>query len=97
MSEAIKTNEKNLVALFSYLGLLILIPLFAVKHDRFVHFHLRQGLVLLVIGVCAAVPVVGPAFALAYMIFMIIGILNVLKGEEKHLPLIGQYAEKFKI
>lgn len=38
-------------AAISYLGLLVLIPLFAAKGSKFAKFHANQGLALLAVGV----------------------------------------------
>lgn len=42
----IQTN--NLLSLLSYLGILILIPIFLVKKSRFSRFHANQGLLLII-------------------------------------------------
>ncbi len=105
-SETPKGSEGvNVVAVLSYIGILCLIPLLTAKEDEFAQFHAKQGLVLLIAGVIGmvigAVPVIGwllaPFITLAWLIFSIIGIINVVKKEKKELPLIGQYAQKINI
>jgi uncharacterized membrane protein len=98
----------NPIAVFSYLWILIIIPFLTdSKHDPFVKFHLKQGLALLifdVIGWIVAaligwIPVIGwlitSIWSIASIILIIIGIINVLQGKEKDLPLIGHYAHSF--
>lgn len=41
----------NRLSLLSYLGILVLIPIFLVKRSRFAKFHANQGLVLLIADV----------------------------------------------
>lgn len=98
------------MAIFAYLWVLIIIPFLTdAKDDSFVKFHLRQGLVLIVFDVIGWVanwflwvlPVIGWPIIwlwwLASLVFVIIGVINVLQGHEKELPFIGKYAENFKI
>ncbi len=104
--EESKSKEKpNLIAILSYLGILVLIPLLVAKEDEFVQYHAKQGLILLIIGVISMFiglfPFIGwilaPFIFLAWFILSIIGIINVLKGKKKELPVVGKYEKKFKI
>ncbi|CAK0765543.1 putative Magnetosome protein MamF [Gammaproteobacteria bacterium] len=45
------SSQRKIMALFSYLGILCLIPLIFNTDDRYVAFHARQGLVLWMWGV----------------------------------------------
>ncbi len=93
------------MALLSYLGILVLIPLLAAKEDKFAQYHAKQGLVLLIAGVIGmfigVIPVIGwmlaPFITLAWLVFAILGIVNVVGNKEKKLPIIGQYADKLNI
>ena len=100
---------KNMMAIFSYLWVLIIIPFLTdAKKDPFVKFHLKQGLTLIVFEVIGWVvamfigwfPILGWLLVflwwLASLILVIVGIVNVLHGREKDLPWIGQYAKNFK-
>jgi len=103
-----KAGSGNIMAVFAYLWILIIIPFLTdAKNDPFVKYHLKQGLALIIfeaIGWVAGwflvwVPVIGwlimTLWWLASLVLLIIGIMNVLNGHEKELPLIGQYASKF--
>ena len=92
--------EKNkIMAVFAYLGLLFLIPLFAAKGSPFARYHTNQGILLFIVqfvgSLCGAIPFIGWFIAAAANIFgillIVIGILNVIKGQAKELPLIGKY------
>lgn len=101
------TIEHNvLMGILSYISILVLIPLLTEKNDSFVRFHVRQGLVLLVIE--AAVWVLSmfmmwPLFSilrlinLACVVLSIIGIVNVINKKETPLPVVGQFASYFKV
>lgn len=103
--QSVQKEENNIFAILSYLGILVLIPLLAIKDDEFVKFHVKQGLVLFIAEVAtmmiAWVPVIGwigsPILYIIWLVLAIIGIINVLQGEKKELPLIGKFAQKFKI
>lgn len=49
----IKNNKA--MAVFCYLGILVLIPIFAVKNSKFVRFHANQGLVLFIFSVAYSI------------------------------------------
>lgn len=43
------------MAILSYFGLLVLIPLLAAKNSRFARFHANQGLIMLIAGVVGTI------------------------------------------
>ena len=100
-----KKDEKDLLAILSYFGILFLIPMLAGKDNEFNQFHAKQGLVLFIAEIITAmfawVPIIGWIGALllyiVWFVFFIMGIINVLNGQKKELPLIGQLTEKFNI
>jgi uncharacterized membrane protein len=75
------------------------------KNDPFVKYHVKQGLVLFIASIIVwfiarVIPVLGfivsPILNIAILVLLIIGIINAVNGEQKPLPLIGQFADKFK-
>lgn len=99
--------EKNnmVMAILAYIGPLVIVSFLVAKNDPFVKFHIKQGLVLLVIEV--AVWILGMIFYMfwpilnlvnfATFIFAIVGIIRVTQGKEMQLPLVGKYSSYFKI
>lgn len=96
------------MAILAYLGPLILIPfLTEAKNDPFVKFHLKQGLVLIIVAIGWNILTnFIPGFfwmfsmllslvSLGFLIIGIIGIINVVNGQMKPLPIIGQFARSF--
>ena len=99
--------EKNrFMAILAYLSWLVIIPIIAAKDSPFARFHANQGLILTIAGtVCGAVikflvkfPLVGWIFSLAgkllglvWLILAIMGIVNVVNGRARELPLIGRF------
>lgn len=101
------SQDKNVgMAVICYLGILVLIPLLTdAKKDSFVKFHIKQGLVLLIFAVIVniiwVIPIlgwiVGAIGNIILLVLIIMGLINSASGKEEKLPLIGQFAESFKI
>lgn len=94
-------DPRVLMASLSYVGILVLLPLFSgATKDTFVAFHVRQGLLLLageIIAVIAAswFPYVGGAVFLLLFIASIIAFFRTMHEERWSIPLIGFLAEKY--
>lgn len=91
------------ISSLAYLSLLFLIPLFAAKDNRYVRYHVNQGIVLFITiiawGVCKLVlsAVLGLWMGwllrigdLLLLAFVVLGIYNAVTGKAKQLPLIGR-------
>jgi uncharacterized membrane protein len=94
-------QENKSIALLSYISILFLIPLLSKKDSTFCQFHAKQGLVLFIVEVIGwfLTPFfgLGVLVNLVALILLIVGIVNVLNGEMKKLPLIGDFADKFNL
>lgn len=98
------SNNKVMAAL-SYLGPLVFVPFFTSKDDSMVKFHIKQGLVVFCIEV--GVWLLGSVLRmyslwmilsivnLATLVLSIIGIINVVQGKEKELPIVGGFSKNF--
>ncbi len=99
-----KSEDKNLIAILSYIGILFLVPLLAAKDNPFAQFHAKQGLVLFIAEIAtmviAWIPILGWLIGfvcwIIWLVLSIIGIINVVSGKQTPLPIIGKFAEKFK-
>jgi len=99
------SGEQKGFSVLAYLGLLVLIPLLVKKDDDYIHFHTKQGLVLLImwviIGLIGWLPLVGRwlsevlGFALA--IVVLIAIVQVLMGKKWEIPVVCTYADKMNM
>ena len=98
------SKEQNMVmAILSYIGPLVIVSYLVAKDDPFVKFHIKQGLVLLVLNV--ATWIVGSVLMflwpilnlvnLGIFVLAIFGIVNVVHKKEANLPLVGNYARYF--
>jgi uncharacterized membrane protein len=111
-------NEVNTMALLAYLGPLCLVPLLTGEKDEFVKFHVKQGIVLLVIeaaiwaiwnfflgsmvwswswGFYTTLANIQNFIWLGVGVLSVIGLLNVVNGQQKELPIVGKYSAKMKI
>jgi uncharacterized membrane protein len=105
MAEAKETKTLNTgMAVVAYI--LFFVPLLTEdKNDPFVKYHVKQGLVLFVAAVAnmifAMVPLIGwmlaPLISIGLLILVVVGIINAVNGEQKPLPVIGQYADKISL
>ncbi|OGG49656.1 hypothetical protein A2763_03170 [Candidatus Kaiserbacteria bacterium RIFCSPHIGHO2_01_FULL_54_36] len=98
-------HKNTLMAVLAYLGILVVIPLIVAKGDPFVKFHIKQGLVLVIIELAMwalAMTMLGwqlmplvQIVNLGVLILAVIGIVNAVQGKEKELPLVGSFARNF--
>ena len=98
-SHTASNNDDQVWCILAYI--LFIIPLLAVpEHQRSsaLKFHINQGAILLILAivgnfVLGIIPVLGwtllPLFNMAFVIFLIIGIVNAINKQQKRLPLIG--------
>ena len=90
-------SESKLVAILSYItviGWVIALIINFKKRTSLGSFHLRQALLIfLASAVFAFVPTVGGFLQIIFLVFLIIGLISAIKGQEKEIPLIGKYAQ----
>ncbi len=90
-------KENKLWALLSYFGVLVLVPLLAKKDSEFTQFHAKQGLILFIGEFFVWIPIFGWILGIIIFVLWIMGIINVLSGSMKPLPIIGELAAKIKL
>jgi uncharacterized membrane protein len=104
-SESDGTGETSpLFVVFSYIPILCLAPILKMGEDENLRFHARQGLVLFLIEIIAAlflIPALSTLFWKAILIgcigSAITGVLFALQGKKYKLPIISDLAEKIKL
>lgn len=98
------SDNRNVMIVLSYLGILALIPLLVEKNDKEVQWHAKHGLVLIVAEfviwtaltfAALAGCIAGPILALVFLIIHVICIVKGLNGERFLIPGISQFADKF--
>jgi uncharacterized membrane protein len=115
-----RSENRTLMLVLSYLGILALVPLFVEKDDPEVQWHAKHGVVMFVAWVIlfialsivsmalGSLPGVGwvvsvvlgcglyPILWVGILVIHIIAIMRALKGEKLTLPLITEYADKWR-
>ena len=108
---AADVQNNKVMAVLSYIGILVLIPILAAKESPFARFHANQGLILILCEIIFAVAnmilssifaFLGPLVLLwklvaalvniAFLVLLILGIVNAAQGMAKELPLIGKFS-----
>lgn len=105
-------SNKMLAFIFSYISILVLIPLLAIKvkdKDDTIRFHIKQGLVLfiteiigmIVAGIFSFLPIIGQIISnllcLLFLIVSIVAIVKALQGEKWDIPIIRDYTHLIKL
>jgi uncharacterized membrane protein len=100
------SSKNTSMAALAYV--IFFIPLLTdAKDDPFVKYHVKQGLLLLILGIALSIvnsillriPFIGwiISFVLGVGMFALwlMGLMNALNGKQEPVPLVGQYAEEF--
>jgi uncharacterized membrane protein len=99
--EAHGSDNSKLMAIVAYF--IFFLPLLTeYKDNDFVKYHVKQGIMVLLvgigIGVVSSIPflgwVIAPLAMMALLVLWVMGILNASQGQKKPLPLVGKYAEE---
>ncbi len=107
-----ESSNRTVMLILSYLGILALVPLLVEKDDPEVQWHAKHGLVLLVswivlfiaVATLSMFPMVGmflgcavaPFLWLVILVIHIVAMIKALKGERLIIPVISDYADKWK-
>ena len=100
------TPNGKIYSILAYISALFVIGLLVApeKDDPKVKFHVGQGIILfiaslvggIVVKILGFIPLLGTLiriiFWVLFALLMVIGIINVCNGEDKQLPVIGQFA-----
>ncbi len=87
--------QNKVMSVLAYLGVLVLIPLFAAKESPYARYHTNQCLVLFVCELAVSllgriVSFLGTIGGILAFILAVIGIVNAVNGRAKELPVIGK-------
>ena len=96
-------GANKVMGILAYCGPLVLVPILAAKESPFAKFHSNQGLVLMILHiviiiactVLAVIPIIGWLIGLILplvsFVLSVLGIINVINGRAKELPLVGKF------
>lgn len=97
-------NTNKVMAIFAYIGCLILVPIFAARNSKFARYHVGQGVLVALMGltlstICLLGGIIAPVIGIVLGILelplialMVLGIINAATGKAKELPLIGKFS-----
>lgn len=102
---AATSDNSTLMGVLAYIGILVIIPFLTSRNDPFVKFHIKQGVVLVVIEIVlyvigSMVWMLAPLLMfvnLGALVLSIIGIVNVIQKKQEPLPLVGKFAAHVNI
>jgi len=98
-------SANKTMGILAYLGLLVLVPIFAARQSKFAMFHAEQGITLCIcahiVSLLAVflgkIPAIGFVFSIVFglvglvlFLLMIIGIVNSVNGQAKEIPVLGK-------
>lgn len=104
-----KQKEDNTIAILAYItliGWIIALVMNGEKKSELGKFHIRESLGIMITGfgvmilaiMFAFIPFLGGIISvllwLALMAMWILGLVNAINGEKKHLPVIGDFFQK---
>ncbi|MEQ1849082.1 MAG: hypothetical protein ABL890_00645 [Candidatus Peribacteraceae bacterium] len=90
--EDIQKNKD--MAAVSYVWILSIAVFFGVPDSPFARFHARQGIILFLMTIIAALlPVIGTVLLLLLFGAMIYGFSNAARGQAVLVPIVGELAE----
>ena len=97
-----EVSSGKTMAIIAYLIFFIPLLMDDMRKNKFVMYHTEQAIALfilnIVLGIVATITCgIGLILYVAWLVFLIMGIMNASKGEIKPLPLIGQFGEKFNL
>ncbi|MBD3251272.1 hypothetical protein GF380_02250 [Candidatus Uhrbacteria bacterium] len=99
--DAKDVEDHKVMASLSYIGILCLVPLLAMKQSRFAQEHAKQGLLLLIVWIVGSfifwIPLIGWAAMVVVFIVNVIAFVKCLMGEFWEIPVIGKYRSKINI
>ena len=90
-------KDNKVMAILAYF--IFFLPLIAAKDSKFARFHANQGLILLLVSICASIvggivgsfiPFFGMITYAITIILVVFGVLNAANGEMKELPVVGK-------
>jgi uncharacterized membrane protein len=98
-------KDGKIYAVMSYWFFLCIIPFVLRKENKFAIFHGKQGLVLFILlsagFLFSILPLIGFIFykltLFLYMLCLLIGTLQALRGKYSKIPIIFQLSEKINI
>ncbi len=99
--DAKDVQENKFIAALSYIGILVLIPLFLARKSAFAQEHAKQGVILFIVWIVGSlvfwIPLLGWLLALVIAIGAIVAFVKCLMGEFWEIPVLGVWRKKIHL
>ena len=102
--ERIRSEEARLAAVMSYIPFLCFIPLLTMRHNTEALFHARQGLLIFLIELGAAILTIDKVADFLFRAILVLavvaaasGVYLALQGRHYRLPYIGNLADRIHV
>ncbi|MFA5996088.1 MAG: hypothetical protein WCW27_04460 [Patescibacteria group bacterium] len=89
--------DNKTMAMLSYIGILVLIPLLTKKDSKFAQAHAKQGLVMAVAMMLYIIPVAGWIIGTIALVLDVIALVSALQGKFWKIPGAYDLSQKLKI
>lgn len=90
--EAQDAEQNKVMGVLAYLGILVLIPIFAAKESRFARYHANQGLILCIAAILYGVAysiLSGIILAISWRLYFVVSIIGLVGVGFAVLAVIG--------
>jgi uncharacterized membrane protein len=84
-------KTKAIVAHLTLIGWIIALVLNSQEKDEYASFYIRQMLGLIILNLVWIIPILGWIVGLVVLVFWVMSIIGAASGEQKLLPVVGQY------
>lgn len=99
--DAKDVEDHKFVSALSYIGILVVVPLFLARKSAFAQEHAKQGLILFIVWIVGSlvfwIPLLGWLLALVVAIGAIFAFVKCLMGEFWEIPVIGVWRKKIHL
>jgi uncharacterized membrane protein len=92
-----KSDDAKTYAIVAHLWFIgwIIALLMDKNKNPLVRFYLRQTLLIFLISLFSPIPFIGWVISVFALVLWIISLIGAINGEQKEIPLVGEYAQKW--
>ena len=102
--DGFETEEGRMAAILAYIPFLCFIPLMNMRENKEARFHARQGVMLFLVELVAALFLIDGIANFVFKVLIVLaaalsvaGIIFAVQGKNYRLPIIGDIADKQKL
>ncbi len=97
-SQPVLTHNEKLIAALSYFWVASIVILLWKRNDPYIHFHAKQGFVLWLASILVwIIPPLAWLLNAVVMLFILLGFVFALNGEQWRMPFVARVADKISL